>query len=739
MVAEAMPLYPVWTNTIFPHSFMLQDVLGSLVAVLAFGVVLYAPGYLVAYATDLFGFKELEFAERSLWAITCSFCIMPIAAYLLARAGSLASLCWLCAVSAIGTMLLIWKKRTKTEWSRRDRAITALLVGGWTVFVLLMLVDFQTGGKLYFSVVTADQSYRVAFTDAVVRTGVPPANPLYFAGSPAALRYYYFWYVFCAAVVKLAHVSARQSFIASSVWAGFGLLATVSLYTRHFFHWGRKQRWITLGLLAVTGADLIPSLGNAILQPSLNGDVEWWSVDPIDAWPDSLLWVPHHVAAVLCCTVGFLFLWRIRESNTCSAMRWPILLTAVAFASAFGLSVYVAFGFALLMLAWLVRLLVLRHPQRYILLARVSAAAVLSAALLVPFILDLSHSLAGTAGAGGAGSTAPGSPTFSLSVRPMIDSGLLTGLQVFAAWNRAHPVLLDQTIRLLLLLPGLAMELGLYGIMLVLLVLAMRRHSLQPDDARDTSLFLVLWGLIMTMFLNSAVITNNDFGYRAVMLPQFFLLLLTADVLGSWWISGETPIVPVTARKKQLVIGLLALGVGGSLYGAFLLRAWLPIEEHRMQRDYSGLPEDAFEIRNAFSTLNRVASTRAVVAFWPMDLSINRMDDEVMTPNDFYQRMLVMNTGRQMLNAEWKCATHFGGDPRACAAIANETAQLYATPTPGADKARNFCAQFGVQYLLISHRDPDWSTTTGWPVTLPLIAREPGFRILQCANDNQGR
>jgi len=38
---------------------------------------------------------------------------------------------------------------------------------------------------------------------------------------------------------------------------------------------------------------------------------------------------------------------------------------------------------------------------------------------------------------------------------------------------------------------------------------------------------------------------------------------------------------------------------------------------------------------------------------------------------------------------------------------------------------------------LISHRDPDWTTTTGWPVTLRLIAQEPGFRILQCGYDNK--
>ena len=443
---------------------MLQDVLGSLVAVLAFTAVLYAPGYVVAYAADLFGFRQMEFTERSMWAIACSFSVVPIISYLVGRSAGLSGLCWLFGGLALGTLVLLSQKSGKPGWSRRDKWVTALLVCGWIAFVLLMLVDWQSGKRLFFSVVMADQSYRIAFTDAVARTGVPPANPLYFGGSPAPMRYYYFWYVLCAAVVKLAHVSARQSFIASSIWAGFGLLATVKLYTSHFFRWERRQRWLALGLLAVMGAGIIPALGNPVLQSSLNGDIEWWSVDPIAAWPDSLLWVPHHVASVLCCLLAFLFLWRTLESVSRGSKRWAVVLAAAAFASAFGLSIYVAFGFALLMIAWVVRLAVLRDAERFALWRRVAAIIMLSAVMLAPFVYELivtlPHAAAGNA------STAPAPRMFSLSVRRMIDSGLLTGLPIFASWNQSHPVLLDQAIRLILLLPGLAMELGLYGAVL---------------------------------------------------------------------------------------------------------------------------------------------------------------------------------------------------------------------------------------------------------------------------------
>lgn len=729
-----MTVDPGLTNVLPLRNFMLQDTLGSLLAVAAFATVLYAPGYIVAYAANLFGFRAMAFAERSIWAIACSFATAPIASYFLGRAIGLRGICCVLAGCGVVTLFLLWRDRTKLHWSSRDRKVTTLVALGWIAFVLLMLVDLQIGRKMYFSVVMADQSYRIAFTDAVVRTGVPPANPLYFPGSSAPMHYYYFWYVLCAAVVKIAHVSSRQAFIASSIWAGFGLLTTVKLYASHFFRWDRRQRWIAQALLVVTGADLLPALGNAILQPSLNGDIEWWSVDPVDAWPDSLLWVPHHTASVLCCLLAFLFVWRTLESLSRNAKRNAMVMAAIAFASAFGLSVYVAFGFALLMVAWLIRMAIVYHPERFRMWSRWTVVSVLSVALMMPFMLELVRTLS-HAGGTMAGNGAGESPhVFTLSIRRMIDSGLLAGLPFFDSWNKAHPVLLDQTLRLLLLVPGLAMELGLYGAVLVLLLKTKRpKLALHPDTVRDTSLFFAVSGLLMSLFLSSSVITNNDFGYRAVMLPQFFLLLLAADVLGSWR-SSKNPIVACTPGRRKLLFSLVAMGIAGSIYGAFLLRAWLPLEAHKVRTGFSQSPEEEFQIREAFDTLDRVASKNAVVSFRPIDPEPDKQD-AVMTPNEYYQRMLVMNTGRQILNAEGKCAVHFGGDPSECAAIQSETARLYASPVPDAQSARRYCDRFGVEYLVVSSRDPNGISDMGWPATLPVVTDEPMIRVLQCADD----
>ena len=257
---------------------------------------------------------------------------------------------------------------------------------------------------------------------------------------------------------------------------------------------------------------------------------------------------------------------------------------------------------------------------------------------------------------------------------------------------------------------------------------------MQDEDAIQTSLFFVLSGLLVTIFISSSVITNNDFGYRAVMLPQFILTLLAADVLGSWWTPGSAQVVTATPFRRRLLYSLLALGVAGSVYGAVLLRAWLPIEAARPQSSFHDLPRDAFEAREAFAALNKLASSNAVVAFRPIDAPLDR-HGEVITADEFDQRIKVMDTGRQMLNAERECATQFGGDPSQCPEIQQSSLQLYASPAPSAEWAHEFCNRFGVQYLVISHHDPTWGSSMGWPATLPPVAQQQHLKILQCAED----
>jgi hypothetical protein len=707
------------------NNFTLQDVAGSVVGVVAFALVLYAPGYVLGYAANLFGFRRMNAREQAAWAIAYSFALTPWAGYLLAKFAGLNAACVLAMGLACVWGVLAWRDRRKLVWTPQA-TLVACAAAVWAGFAILSLVDWQVGHRLYFSVVLDDQGYRAAFTDAVLRTGVPPANPLYFPGHAQPMRYYYYWYVVCAMVARIGQVSARQAFIASSVWAGFGMAAVLGLFVRHFLgvvEGARRQMWIAVGLLAVTGADLLPAVGAWFAGGRLNGDMEWWSNDQISSWADSLLWVPHHLAAMLCCVVAFLLLWMSRKAVAVWDRRWAVGLAAIAFASSFGLSVYVAFGFAVLMLAWMLRLVAGRARDVRLAL-QVAAAGALSAVLLAPYVLEL----AGAASRLQAGAAQP--HLFAFSVRRMIDPGFLTGLPVLAGWNSAHPVVVDGAARLLLLLPGLALELGVYGA--VLWLYARQRRAYAVDSAQRTALFLAGWGLVLVLFVRStAVFGNNDFGYRAALVPQFFLLLLAMDLLGGWRSGRGAAAVRKTRWRTRWIYGLLALGVAGTVYQVVMLRAFLPLEARQPGGEFAQLPAQAYAVRTAFAELQRTDGTSGAVEFNPIDPAGGASADAV-TPYTFYALTNLIDAGRQILSAEANCGSRYGGVPGPCVALESATQRLYAKPALNADAAREYCARFGAEYLAVGEMDPVWGDAQGWAATLPVAASAEGFKVMRC-------
>ena len=213
--------------------------------------------------------------------------------------------------------------------------------------------------------------------------------------------------------------------------------------------------------------------------------------------------------------------------------------------------------------------------------------------LVIPYLRDLLGFHSGNAG----GASAGVGHLFQFGVRKMIDSGLITTLPAFAGVHLRHPVLLDQSVRLLLPIlrlllpilrlllpilrlllpiPGYALELGFYALVLMITIRA--RKSLKPIYA--TALCLSIGGLLLVGFLRSAVIGNNDFGYRTALIACFFLLLLAADRMTSTCSKGwltparccntqtigsklfATPAPPGAAARKfcqNLGIGYLAV------------------------------------------------------------------------------------------------------------------------------------------------------------------------------------
>ena len=721
-------------SSVLINNFTLQDAFGSVVCVVVFAICLGVPGYVLAYAFDLFGFRRMGRAHQSAWAIALSFAISPISCYLISKFAGFATTCLVLLVMLPFFGWLAWRRSSDVAGGWAELRSPAYLGALWTAFVLLCLLDVQVGHKLYFSIVEFDQSYRVAFTQSVLHTGVPPANPLYFPGQAQPMRYYYFWYVLCAVVAHIAHASARQAFLASSVWAGLGLAAIIALFVRHFLgivHGTRRQTAIFVALLGVTGLDLLPTLGLLLSGRVIKADMEWWAIDQVASWQDSVLWVPHHVASLLACLSSFLLLWMTRAE-----VRWrvrlPVLLVAAAgMASAFGLSIYVAAGCGLLLAAWCVRTF-WDKDNAPSLLANVLFTGFLSVVLLWPFL----HELLASMPQASMGTQASGTHIFSIGVRQILDPALLTESPLFRGLRATHPLLLDSVARLVLLVPGLVLELGIYGVVLLLLLATPRgdaSRSTPQGQARSLAVFLSLCGLVMVSFVRSAVISSNDFGYRAALLPQFFLLLLTGEVLSTWWDSSRAPYVDALPRRKRMVYALLVLGAAGTIYQAAMLRLYLPLHEGQAQGGFQQLPTEAYEMRTVFTELDHRSRPDAVLEFDPTDME-HEADGTVVPENPLYARSLILYAGRQILSAEPGCGAAFGGDPRPCAAIEEATRQLYTSPATSATWAEAYCQRFHVEYLVIGARDAAWRMGGGWISGLPVVAAQPAFRVVQCAS-----
>jgi len=684
-------------------NFTILDIVGATRGMVGFAAILFAPGYLVGSLLNLFGFGRRSFLERAAWSVALSFAVSPILAILLGWLMPLGVVALIFGSLPAGVVVAMWEQRSRftIPWNRSTILLFLFGIVG-IVVVVGSLVDIQQGNRLYLSVSTLDQEYRVAFTNGIFHTGIPPLNPLYRAGGVSPMRYYYFWYALCAVCMKLVHISARQALIASSCWAGIGLIAMISLFARRFLDVrDRLYRVILTGalLLMVTGLDIIPVFYNLFVKNELAGDLEWWSTDQISSWFDSIAWVPNHTSSLICCLTAFLLLWRTRETAILRGKLAATVLAGMAAASAFGLSIYVAAGFAMLMAGWSLFLLARRRDTA--LIARFGGAVLVAGVLVVPYLRSLMGSHSGTEGGANAGA----SHLFQFGVRKMLDPGIISSLPSLASIDHRHPVLVDQIARLILLLPGYALELGLYGLVLVLGIAGWRRSGLQDR----TALGLSAAGLVLVSFVRSAVIGNNDFGYRAALIPSFFLLLLAAERL-------------TRAKSNPLLALLLLIGLAGTGFQVLTLRVFVPLGVSAKMPGYVGLPESAFSARTAYAAAAAVIPATAVV-------QSNLIDPQ----SYFYVANMLYSERAMVTDAAVDCGAVFGGDPARCSATQRAIRELFASPAPSAAEAIATCHFLGIDYLAVARSDRAWEDTRGWVWALPLAGRaETDFKVVQC-------
>jgi len=670
--------------------------------------------------------------EQLFWSVPLSLGISTVAAVLIAKFTSLAAVAVFFLASAVLWLAVFGREWLRSRHADKEGAIGWRPLGGtaltlaviWIAVAIFSLVDWQSGRQLFMSIATYDHASRVDWTESILRTGVPPANPLYWYKHAATMRYYYFWNVVCAAIAQMSHLSPRAVFIASCVWAGFALAALIGLYLKHFLQAGarlRNQFLLCIALLMVTGLDICVNLWNLFyLHRPLPDDLEWWSASQITSWLDSLLWAPHHIASFLCCMLAFLLAWMGGESRAQRSVA-SIVLIAFALASAFGLSIYVAFGFFLVMLIWAFWQVVIERQLRSAMLLAMGGAG--AAVLLIPYLRELlAHTSSGL----------EGGSIFMFAVREMFPPDWLLATHLFRHLAVDHATAARNIANLVLLVPGYTVELGFYGVVFLIYLVPAWRGRTALSAAQRSLVLISVSTLAIISLIRSSVLTSNDFGWRGALLLQFPLLLLASEVVTGWKLAerkddaaADWRGLPRNTPHWLRSIAALALIIGGvgTVCQALLLRFDIPLAQMHLRAIHDPaageLPHNAYISDIGYARLDQSIPRNAIVQFNP-----------AAQPYRLSADLLGVDHQVAIVGDKPFCGAELGGDPSGCAPMAAAIDLLFNGAT--AQQARTTCLQFGIQYLVVRVYDPAWNDRSGWVWTLDPVVQDPEFRALQC-------
>ena len=525
-----------------------DDLIGTAVGLVLFPLIMVIPGYVAGWSSNVLDFRGETPVFRLALALALSVAVCPVFVYLLARTGSFIPV-W-GALGAVGLAFLAVAGKGGVP-----AGIGALLRRRWVVPLALLWVaaayldvaDFIVDGTLSRSILINDYAKHVAVTDAITRTGLPPANPSLYPGEPITLFYYYFWFLLCSLVDQMggALVGPRHAVYAGTIWGGFAFAAAYLVLVRRFalVDGVRPAYGIALLLLLVTGLDLVPNIGFGVfmaktgLGPGIQPDLEWWN-EQVSAWPTALLWVPHHVGALTACLIGFLAVL------PCGCGPRNSAVAAAAFASAAGMSVWVTLAAAAGYAVWMAVRLIDGRRAEVLVLAGVGALALLLAA---PFLIDTVQA-----------NRMEGTP-FALAVRefwPLTRSVEWYGVDLGCGG----------VCKFILLPVNYGLELGFFAV--TAFVFWSRRAGRGPlADEERLFLVLALAGLMVATFVRASI-HNNDLAWRGFMFAQVALTLWAVPVTRRFLEGG------MQRGLAALLAACLALGLLGTAAAYARTRIW---------------------------------------------------------------------------------------------------------------------------------------------------------------------
>jgi hypothetical protein len=304
--------------------------------------------------------------------------------------------------------------------------------------------------------------------------------------------------------------------------------------------------------------------------------MEWWDPVQITSWTDALLWVPHHVTALVACLIGFLALWNVRKIGENPYPTWTRrwvagIFAAFAFAAAAGLSVYVTFAFAIFLLVWGFRYLAKRVYRDFFLYLGTACCTLLFS---LPYLHDLlTHSTTGTAAGAGAAAAGISAGPFALGLRVL--PNFLSTPVFLKDRGFSHPGLLAP----LGVVVVYMLEFGVFAVISWVRFRKDLRNKEKLGEAEIASWTMLAVGMLVITFVRSSVITNNDLAFRSAMIPQFVLLLWGAEFFDRWFFLPHRDRLNQSRGMRFVVHATLILGFVGAAYSLTILRTYAVFDD----------------------------------------------------------------------------------------------------------------------------------------------------------------
>lgn len=687
---------------------MLPDLPGTLLAIVMLALVGLAPGWGVAYWLDLLSFRSRFITYKIAIAMAASLAVCPIVLVAIVRYTNLrAGACVMIALDLLALGAVVHAMRVQRRHAIRSArtrrtliSFTAIAAIVWMIVALIWLLDFVIGDRLHMSVPWADHTKRVGWIDAIVRTGVPPDDPSTHPGRPIKMFYYYGWYVWAAAGQMLGGraINPLHVLVAGVVWTGWAMIGSLALALQYLGGVTRRnlrRGWIVATLLlTVTGLDVGPGIVRLVRTLGDN-DVsgaprtgEWWN-EQVTGFVDMMLWVPHHVSAMVIGIVA-LALWLTRAR----APRLTIIMMGVALASLATVSLYVALplGFFLIGCA----IVALKDGRSRDTLALV-LAAVIALVLAAQYLYDLI--------------SAPGAPGASagiaLNVRAFspISMGLL---------SRGVSPAIVYVVNFLLLPVNYLFEFGFFLVAGIVYWL-WRRGERRPIDRFACGLF---WASLLTATFLRSSIAANDLGWRSIMFAQIVLLVWSIQPAIAMW-DGVRGVEQISRASESLLehfsrtISVLFLmcviGISSTLHDLFLLRFSFSIwPEVNVQ------PQRSLELRRAYVWINQNTPADAIIQhniFFYIDLFASH-----------YAHRQLVAADRQSFGAKV-------GDEASHKKMNNAIYEHFSLRNPPRDVGE-FFAKYNVHALVVQDTDANWPRKDSWFWTTPAVYENGRARVI---------